>query len=127
MGTISLNQMKDIFKRDNINTTKEIVQWWGLGRGLLNTSLIAYTLLHLAVIVLVFKNGWIVFLLPIIASIFLGVNIAFSLGLFVELFCSKVLNMNIDFNKVSPVIKRVQLVIIALIVLSLSLFDILNQ
>ena len=120
-------KISEIFNRGELKSNYEIIKWWNKGRGILNLSLMIYTLIHLSLIVLLFNNGWIIFLIPIILVIFILINLIYSIGLVTELALSRLFKLKIDFNKVAPEIKRMEIALIILIVLSLSIFDILNQ
>jgi hypothetical protein len=116
-----------IFNRGDLKSDSEIIKWWEKGRGILNVSLLIYTLIYLSLIVLVFKNGWIVFLFPIIFALFIIVNLIYSFGLLIELASVKLFKLKIDFNKTAPEIKKIEIVLIIVLVFSLSLYDIHNQ
>jgi hypothetical protein len=117
----------NIFKRGNLSSNNEIINWWNKGRWILNIVLLLYTIIYLAVIVLIFKNGWIVFLLPIILLLFVIINIFFSLGLFIELIALRIFRTKINFDLVAPEIKKWEFILIALFVLAFSILDLSNQ
>jgi len=116
-----------LFVRGKSLPYDEIVKWWNKGRCLLNLIFLIYVIIYFSIIVIVFKNGWIVFLLPIIFCIFILINILFSMGLFFELIAIKIFKTKIDFYKIAPEIKKWTIALIALFILILSVFDILNQ
>jgi len=119
--------LSNIFRRENLLSNNEIINWWNKGRGLLNILLLFYSILYLLLIVLVFKNGWVVFLLPIIAFLFVIINIFFSMGLFFELIALRLFNAKINFDLVAPNIKKWEFILIILFVLFFSIFDLFNQ
>ncbi len=119
--------LSNIFKRENLSSNNEIIKWWNKGRWILNIVLLLYTILYLAVIVLIFKNGWIVFLLPIILLLFVIINVFFSIGLFIELIALRIFRTKINFDLVAPEIKKWEFILIALFVLTFSILDLSNQ
>jgi len=119
--------LSNIFRRENLLSNNEIINWWNKGRGLLNILLLFYSILYLLLIVLVFKNGWVVFLLPIIAFLFVIINIFFSMGLFFELIALRLFKAKINFDLVAPNIKKWEFILIILFVLFFSIFDLFNQ
>lgn len=119
--------LSNIFKRENLSSNNEIINWWNKGRWILNIVLLLYTILYLAVIVLIFKNGWIVFLLPIILLLFVIINVFFSIGLFIELIALRIFRTKINFDLVAPEIKKWEFILIALFVLTFSILDLSNQ
>ena len=52
----------NIFTRDNLSNNREIIIWWNKGRGLLNVLALIYMIIHFSIILIVFKNGWILFI-----------------------------------------------------------------
>jgi len=119
--------LSNIFRRENLLSNNEIINWWNKGRGLLNILLLFYSILYILLIVLVFKNGWVVFLLPIIAFLFVIINIFFSMGLFFELITLRLFNAKINFDLVAPNLKKWKFILIILFVLFFSIFDLFNQ
>jgi hypothetical protein len=119
--------LSNIFKRGNLSSNNEIINWWNKGRWMLNIVLLLYTIIYLAVIVLIFKNGWIVFLLPIILLLFVIINVFFSIGLFIELIALRIFRAKINFDLVAPEIKKWEFILIALFVLTFSILDLSNQ
>ena len=117
----------NVFSREYLISNDEIVRWWSKGWGLFNIIALIYTILHLAIIVLVFENGWIFFLLPIIFGVFILINILYSIGLLFEIVALRLFKSTINFDRVSPVIKKWEFVLFTIIILMLSLLDILNQ
>jgi hypothetical protein len=113
------------FTREHLTTNEEIISWWNKGRGLLNLVFIIYVLIHLTIIVLVFENGWILFLLPIIGIAALVINIIFSFGLVFELIAIRIFKLKINFDKAAPDIKILGFILSGLFILFLSLYDML--
>lgn len=122
-----LTSIRRIFQRDNIYSLTDIVSWWYRGTFYLNLFFILYSIVHLTIIITVFKNGWIFFLLVPIAFIGLIINLIFISGLFIEVLLTKVLRQNINFDKHGPTIKKIALLICVLTVLGLSMLDMVNQ
>ena len=116
-----------MFQCDNIHSLKDIVNWWYRGTQYLNVFFILYSIIHLAIIVTIFKNGWIVFYLVPIVFVGLTINLIFISGLFIELLLTKLLRQNINFNKYAPSIKKFALLMSVLTVIVLSMIDIINQ
>jgi len=116
-----------ILTRESLSSNEEIWVWWNTGRGLLNGLALIYTIVHLATIVIVFRNGWIVFLLPIIFWVFIAINLLFSFGLLVELIALRIFKSKIDFTRIAPEIKKWELVLIAVLILFLSIVDIVRN
>ena len=119
--------LQKIFNRNDIHSLEDITNWWFRGTFLLNSFFILFSIVHLAILVIVFGNGWIFFLLVPIAFIGLLLNIVFISGLFAELFLTKLLRQQIDFDKLGPVIKKTSLFICILIIFILSAIDLINQ
>jgi hypothetical protein len=118
---------ENIFKRDNKNTSQEIIKWWIKGLGFLNLFYLLYVIFYLTIIVFVFNNGWIFFLLPIIFAIGIIINSLYLSGLLTEIIISKVLKLKVDFNKISPKMKEWLIIISILLVVICSVYDIINQ
>ena len=74
----------------------------------------------------VFKNGWIAFLIVPIFFLGLLINLIVLSGLFLEVTCSKVLKLKVDFNKYAPLLKQILTATAILIVLALSISDLLD-
>ena len=121
------SSLRKIFDRESITTLEDIVEWWYRGTFLLNTIFISYVIIHLTIIVTVFENGWIFFLLVPIAFIGLLLNLLFVSGLFAEILLTKVLRLRTDFNKWGPTIKRLTSIICIFTIILLSLLDFINQ
>ena len=113
--------MTDIFYREKITETEEIIRWWNKGRKWLNISFICFVIIHLAILNFILHNYWTFFLLPIIFFIGALINLVFSFGLFFELFMIRFLKRKINFDKISPIVKFVTcwVILFALIVLSI--------
>jgi len=116
-----------IFERNCLSNSKDIILWWLNGIGFLNLFYLLYVIFHLLILVKVFHNGWIFFLLPIIFFVWLLINSIFISGLLLELFLSRILKLNFNFDKYAPLLKGVFLIISILIVISISVYDILSQ
>jgi hypothetical protein len=119
--------IENIFKRDSINSSQEIIKWWIKGLGFLNLFYFLYVIFHLTIIVIVFQNGWIIFLLPIILTIGIIINFLYLSGLITEIILSKAFKLKIDFNKISPKIMEWLIIISILLVIICSAYDIINQ
>ena len=119
--------LRNIFDRDEITTLGDIVEWWYRGTFFLNAFFIFYAIVHLTIIVTVFENGWIFFLLVPIAFIGLLLNLLFVSGLFAELLLTKVLKRQIDFKKWGPPIKKMAAIVCILTIILLSLLDFISQ
>jgi len=119
-------QLSNMFQREHLTSNTDIINWWNRGRGLLNLLVLFYTILHLAIMVLVFKDGWIVFLLPIIFFIFIIINIIFSLGLLFEIIALRLFKSKINFDRIAPEIKKWEVGLSVLFILTLSFLHILN-
>ncbi len=50
-----------IFSRENLNKPLDIIKWWNRGRFVLNAIVLLYSLLHLTIMLFVFKNGFVIF------------------------------------------------------------------
>ena len=115
------------FIRENLSSQRDVIKWWNKGRGLLNLFSFSYVIIHLAIIVFIFKNGWVFFLIPFIGLAFIVINIIFSLGLIFELVFSYSFKSRIYFNIMGPKIKVLQFVLCVLFILIISALDILRQ
>lgn len=120
-------KFKNIFLRKSTSTIKDIVSWWLNGICYLNLFYLLYVVFHLFIIVTVFHNGWIFFLLPIIVVVGLIINLIYISGLLFELLFSKLFRFKIDFDKYAPTIKEILFSISLLTVILLSIYDILYQ
>jgi len=116
-----------IFLRDNLDRPFDIIKWWNKGRFLLNAIILLYSLLHLMIMLFVFKNGFIIFLIPIIFWLVLWVNIIYSLGLIFELIVKFIFHYNLQLNYAYSTIKKLQFLISILLVLSLAIYGILVE
>ena len=116
-----------IFSRGHLNTPLDIIKWWNRGRFLLNAIVLSYSLFHLMIMLFVFKNGFILFLIPIIFYVLLWVNIIYSLGLIFELVAKFIFRYNLQFNNVYSAIKKLQFAISILLVLALSVYGIITE
>jgi len=100
-GDIKLKRCFDkIFFREHLNKPLDIIKWWNRGRFLLNVIVVLYSLLHLMIMLFLFKNGFIIFLLPIIFYVILLVNIIYSFGLVFELIARFVFHYNLQIDNV---------------------------
>lgn len=115
-----------IFNREVLKTNAEISNWWNKGRILLNVCFLGYSILHFLFIVIFLKNGFVFFLLPMIPILLIIINIFFSLGLTIELVAKNIFKSHIDFDKISPIIKVCEFIIILISVLFLSISNIIN-
>ena len=96
--------IENIFIRNNIYSSPEIIKWWLNGLGFLNLFFFLYVVFHLTIILFVFNNGFVFFLLPIIFAIGIIVNILYLSGLLTEIIISKAFKLKVDFDKISPII-----------------------
>lgn len=119
--------LNSIFCRCKIASYNDVVSWWNKGRFLLNVILLGITIIHLLILILVFGNGWVFFLLPFILLIWMVVNVLFSTGLIFELVAKKVFKSKIDFDKIAPSIKESQFFILVVIVFLVSIWHLLKQ
>ena len=119
--------LNNILNRSDIASYDDVVRWWNKGRLLLNVILLIITITHLLILILVFKNGWVFFLLPFILLIWVVVNFLFSAGLIFELVSKKFFKSKVDFNKVSPSIKLTEFIILTFIVVLISAWHLLKQ
>jgi hypothetical protein len=115
--------LQAVFRRRQLSTLSEVSEWWMKGLKLLNIFFILYSIFHLCIVLFVFNNGYGALL--VVPIFFLGVllNLIILSGLLIEVICSKVLRLSIDFNKHAPVIKQVLTAMAVLIVLALSIAD----
>lgn len=127
-GDIKLkNYFYNIFFREHLKKPFEIIKWWNKGRFLLNAIVILYSLIHLIIMFFVFKNGFVIFLIPIIFYLLILVNVIYSLGLVFELILKFIFQSNLKFDKVFSTIKRLEFIISILIVLALSIYGIITE
>ncbi len=120
-------KLENIYVRHNVSSTDEIVRWWTKGFKYLNLFYLIYVVFHLTIIVTVFKNGWIFFLMPYVFAIGVLINIIFLSGLLMEIILNKLLKLNIDYNNNAPKIKKGLLIFSVLIVITFSIYDIMQQ
>ena len=122
-----VEQFRRIFTRHNVFSLQEIVIWWFRGTYQLNMFFILYAATHLFLVATVIGNGW--FVLLVVPIFFLGllVNLLFVSGLFIELFVTRLLRQEFDFNKYGPIIKKSALITCIAMVLILSVLDLLRQ
>ena len=79
------------------------------------------------IMLFVFKNGFIIFLLPIIFYVVLLVNVIYSLGLVFELVAKFVFHYNLQLDNTYSTIKKLQFAISILLVLALSVYGIITE
>jgi hypothetical protein len=92
----------------------------------MNILFLCYAIFHMLILIIVFRNGWIFFLLPFVLTIFATINILFSFGMFVEIISRK-FNSKINFDKIAPEIKFWQYIANFILVAVLSVMHILSQ
>ena len=109
-----------IFQRENIHSTKDIIQWWNKGRKWLNIIFIIYFLLYVLFVFLLLRNGFIGIIWPLFFILLLVFNIIFSVGIIFELFARKTLKLNVNYDKICPVVKGVEYFAIVLIIVYIS-------
>ena len=127
-GDIKLKKYFDkIFFRESLNKPLDIIKWWNRGRFLLNAIVVLYSLLHLIIMFFVFKNGFVIFLIPIIFYVVLLVNVIYSLGLVFELIAKFFFHYNLQLDNAYSTIKKLQFVISILLVLALSAYGIVTE
>jgi hypothetical protein len=119
--------IENIFIRNNIYSSPEIIKWWLNGLGFLNLFFFLYVVFHLTIILFVFNNGFVFFLLPIIFAIGIIVNILYLSGLLTEIIISKAFKLKVDFDKISPIMKEWLIIISIFFVILCSAFNIINQ
>jgi len=119
-------KIENIFERGELKSTQDIIRWWVKGLGFLNLFYLLYAIFHLAIILFVFNNGWIFFLFPIIFAIGVIINSFYLLGLITEIVVSKLLKINLDFDTLSPKIKKAIIIISILFTISCSLYEIIT-
>jgi hypothetical protein len=120
-------KFKNIFIRKEILHIKDIVTWWLNGIGYLNLFYLLYVIFHLLVIVTIFHNGWIFFLLPLIGIVGLIINIIFISGLLFEILFSKLFRFKINFDISAPTLEKILFIVSTTIVILLSIHNILDQ
>jgi hypothetical protein len=123
----SKKKFDKIFFRESLNKPLDIIRWWNRGRFLLNAIVLTYSLFHLMIMLFVFKNGFIIFLLPIIFYVVLLVNVIYSLGLVFELIAKFVFHYNLQLDNAYSIIKQLQFAISILLVLGLSAYGIITE
>jgi len=111
---------KYIFHRENICTTKDIIQWWNRGRKWLNIVFVIYFSLYILFVFLFLRNGFVVMMWPLFFILLLGFNIIFSIGIIFELLARKFLKSNVNYNKICPIVKGIEYFAIVLITVYIS-------
>lgn len=119
--------LNSVFQREQVTTTTDVIRWWNKGRLLLNLFLLIVTIIHILIIVVVIRNGWVFFLLPAIVTIWVIINLLFSVGLLFELISKKYFKSKIDFNESAPTIKAAEFVVLIAIVLIISIWHLSSQ
>jgi hypothetical protein len=107
----------DCFEITQNNQIKSL-KWWINGVSLLNLTLLLLTIIAFAISIYVFKNGFIVFLLPYVLLFFLINYILLILGWLLSIFLMK---MQINFNAIK-ILKIYVFLSILLIYLSCFLY-----
>jgi len=118
---------ESVFVREKLTGNRQIIQWWNKGRYSLNLIIAAIALFHFTLVVVVLEKGWIFFLLPIVAAVFISVNLFYSFGMLFELFISNFTNARMDFNRIAPQIKKWTFYISILATGILSIMNILDM
>ena len=117
------NYFHKILTRNQLKSEKEVIIWWGRGRALITLVFIFCVLIHFSIYVFVYKNGFVFFLLPFIALLFLAMHIFYSVGLYFEIIAKYYFKSKRDFDKISPKIKIAQFVVIGLTLYALCIWD----
>ena len=79
-----------------------------------------YFLLYVLFVFLLLRNGFIVIIWPLLFILLLVFNIIFSVGIIFELFAGKILKLNVNYDKVCPIVKGVEYFTIVLITVYIS-------
>ena len=116
-----------INNRENILSTSDIVLWWLKGLGYLNIFYAFIVILHFAITVIIFENGWIYFLFPLIFITGVTINLFYLSGLAVELLFTKILKLKINFNKISSYLRSGLLIICMTFAFACAVWNILIQ
>ena len=95
------------FERKGLRTNQEIFTWWLKGRGLLNFFVSVILIATFLVILMVFNNGWVYFLLPYGAVIMLAINVLYSLGALIELMPVRYFDSKMNFDNLAPIFKKI--------------------
>jgi hypothetical protein len=117
----------NLVKRGTLMSAWKIFDWWERGRIAMNLIASGYTIIHLATLIFVFKNGWVFFYLPVIAAALVAINIFYSAGWVFEITATKAFKTKINFDRTSPWIKKGMFVVCIWLIIGLSALDILTQ
>jgi hypothetical protein len=114
-------------KRENLLSNKEIIKWWNAGRGSINLLFFIYSVLHICVIAIAFKNDWIFIYGFFIVCGLVLINLIFSLGMLFEFASKFLIKSHFNFDIIGPKIKAWEIIVSALLTIGFSVWDIINQ
>ena len=115
--------IQNIFQRSRISSVTGLIDWWLSGIKYLNLFLFFYTFLYLCIVLSVFEDGWAAFLVILAFYYWILINLFLLSGLALELICSKVLRLRLDYDSYAPTVKKGLFLVAILIVVALTIFN----